>query len=152
MPWHTITMMTQRLEFVILASGSPIAFKELCRRYGVSRKTGYKWLERYEVGGAEALVDRSRKPIHSPKQVAPELAARVIALHLETTWGGRKLQRRLKNMGYAEVPAASTCTEILRREGLLKLDSVAGPMQRFEYSSPNELWQADHKSDFATQS
>jgi transposase InsO family protein len=152
MPWHTITMMTQRLEFVILATGSPIAFKELCGRYGVSRKTGYKWLARYEAGGAEALLDRSRKPHHSPRRVPTELAATVIALNLETTWGGRKLQRRLRDMGYAEVPAASTCTEILRRAGLLNQDRAAGPMQRFERSSPNQLWQVDHKSDFATQS
>src|ERR1700710_334817 len=129
MPWRTITPMTQRLEFVILASGSPIAFKELCRRYGVSRKTGYKWLARYEAGGAQALQDRSRKPHHSPKQVRPALAASVIALCLETAWGGRKLQRRLRDLGYAEVPAASTCTEILRRADLLKKDSTARPVQ-----------------------
>jgi transposase InsO family protein len=151
MPWHTLTMLTQRLEFVILATGSRIAFKELCHRYGISRKTGYKWLERYKAGGAEALQDRTRKPHRSPRRVRPEVAATVISLSLETSWGGRKLQRRLQNLGYAEVPAASTCTEILRRAGRLKQAPAAGPVQRFERSMPNELWQADHKSDFATQ-
>lgn len=144
--------MSQRLEFVILATQSAIAFKELCRRYGVSRKTGYKWLERYRSGGAEALKDGSRKPQRSPKQVAQTVAEAVIALRLETAWGGRKLRRRLQDLGHAEVPAASTCTEILRRADLLKKGVVSGPLQRFERPLPNALWQADHKGDFPTQS
>ncbi len=143
--------MTQRLEFVILATQSDLAFRELCRRHGVSRKTGYKWLERYEAGGAAALQDRSRRPHGSPRQVCSAVAETVVALHKETTWGGRKLQQRLQALGHAEVPAASTCTEILRRAGLLKKDRPAGPVQSFERSEPNQLWQADHKSDFATQ-
>lgn len=143
--------MTQRLEFVILATQSGIAFKELCRRYGVSRKTGYKWRERYEAGGAEALRERSRRPRHSPKQVGSAIAQAVVALRLETTWGGRKLRRRLQDLGYGEVPAASTCTEILRRADLLKPDTPSGPMQRFERPQPNDLWQMDHKGDFGTQ-
>jgi transposase InsO family protein len=143
--------MSQRLEFVILASQSVLAFKELCRRYGVSRKTGYKWLERYRAGGAEALRDHSRKPRGSPQQVRPAVAKAVIALRLATTWGGRKLRRRLQDLGCAEVPAASTCTEILRRADLLKKDPASGATQRFERSLPNELWQADHKGEFGTQ-
>src|SRR5437588_330770 len=82
--WQTTTPMSQRLEFAILATQSPVAFKELCRRYGVSRKTGYKWLERYKAGGAEALRDRSRRPHHSPKQVPQTLAELVLALRVET--------------------------------------------------------------------
>lgn len=144
--------MSQRLEFVVLATQSGIAFSELCRRFGVSRKTGYKWLERYRVGGPEALSDHSRRPQRSPKQVAPSVAQTVIALHMETTWGGRKLRRRLQDLGMPAVPAASTCTEILRRADLLKQDRAHGPLQRFERASPNELWQLDHKGHFPTQS
>jgi len=144
--------MSQRLEFVVLATQSGLAFSELCRRYGVSRKTGYKWVERYRAGGAEGLQDRSRRPRHSPKQVSPTVAQTVITLRRETGWCGRKLRRRLRDLGYNEVPAASTCTEILRRADLLKQDSPGGPMQRFERALPNELWQMDHKGDFATQS
>lgn len=144
--------MSPRLEFVVLATQSGIAFSELCRRFGVSRKTGYKWLERYRVGGTEALSDRSRRPHRSPKQVAPSVAQTVIALHVETTWGGRKLRRRLQDLGMPTVPAASTCTEILRRADLLKQDRPHGPVQRFERASPNELWQLDHKGHFPTQS
>lgn len=144
--------MSQRLEFVILATQSGLAFSELCRRFAVSRKTGYKWRSRYQAGGAEALGDRSRKPVRSPRQVTTALAATVIALRGETAWGGRKLRRRLQDLGHSAVPAASTCTAILRRADLLKKDEPQGPCQRFERAWPNELWQMDHKGDFATQS
>lgn len=126
--------------------------KELCRRYGISRKTGYKWRERYREGGVEALADRSRRPRRSPKQIAPERAAEVIAVRLANpVWGGRKLRRRLQDLGQREVPAASTCTAILRRAELLTKPAARGPLQRFERGTPNELWQMDHKGDFATQ-
>jgi transposase InsO family protein len=144
--------MSQRYEFVVSASDGGIAFAELCRRYGISRKTGYKWLARYHAGGIAALVDRSRRPSQSPRQTPPAMAARVIALRRENpAWCGRKLRRRLQDLGQKEVPAASTCTEILRRADLLRQEVARGPMQRFERAWPNELWQMDHKGDFATQ-
>jgi transposase InsO family protein len=144
--------MSQRLEFVVLATRAGLAFSELCRRFGISRKTGYKWRKRYAAGGKDALGDHSRRPRRSPRQVTPAVAQRVIALRQETTWGGRKLRQRLKALGQAEVPAASTCTEILRRADLLKKEPAAGPLQRFERPLPNDLWQMDHKGHFATQS
>ncbi|HVT92060.1 MAG TPA: IS481 family transposase [Bryobacteraceae bacterium] len=145
--------MLQRYEFVVLASQSGIAFNELCRRFNISRKTGYKWLDRFEGGGVEALQDRSKKPVNSPRKVAECVAQTVIALRLENpVWGGRKLRRRLQDLGHKEVPSASTCTEILRRADLLKKDAPRGPLKRFERCEPNELWQLDHKGDFATQS
>jgi transposase InsO family protein len=144
--------MSQRHEFVVLAEQASIPVTELCRRFGISRKTGYKWLERYRAGGVEALEDRSRRPQRSPGQIAPEVAAEVIALRTTNpVWGGRKLRRRLQDLGHTKVPAASTCTEILRRADLLSKPVVRGPMQRFERDSPNELWQMDHKGDFGTQ-
>lgn len=152
MPWRTQTPVSQRLEFIVLATQAGLAFSKLCRRFGVSRKTGYKWLKRYEAGGKEALEDRSRRPHRSPRQVAPAVAEAVIALRRETTWCGRKLRQRLQALGQTEVPAASTCTEILRRAALLKTESSPGPVQRFERQLPNELWQMDHKGHFATQS
>ncbi len=127
MPWRTSTPMSQRLEFVVLASRAGLAFSELCRRYGVSRKTGYKWLKRYEAGGAEALAERSRRPRRSPGQIAPAVAEAVVALRQETTWGGRKLRQGLQMLGHKAVPAASTCTQILRRADLLKKEP-SGPL------------------------
>lgn len=152
MPWRTQTPVSQRLEFIVLATQAGLAFSELCRRFGVSRKTGYKWLKRYKAGGKEALADRSRRPHRSPRQVAPAVAEAVIALRRETTWGGRKLRQRLQALGQPKVPAASTCTQILRRAELLGKEATSGPMQRFERALPNELWQMDHKGHFATQS
>ena len=144
--------MSQRLEFVVLATQAGLAFSELCRRFGVSRKTGYKWLNRYKTGGPDALEEHSRRPRRCPRQVPPAVAERVIALRRETTWGGRKLRQRLQALGQTAVPAASTCTEILRRADLLKKEPAGGPTQRFERQLPNELWQMDHKGHFATQS
>ena len=152
MPWQTQTYMSQRLEFVLLAGGGGLTLSELCRRFGVSRKTAYKWIGRYKAGGKEGLEDRSRRPHRSPRRVSAAVAQKVIALRAETTWGGRKLRRRLEVLGYTPLPAASTCTEILRRAELLKTDGPQGPVQRFERRWPNELWQMDHKGDFPTQS
>lgn len=147
-------MMSQRHEFAILAGQPGVNFKQLCQRYGISRKTGYKWRDRYREGGVEALGDRSRRPHRSPKQCAAVLAREVLAVRTaHPAWGGRKLRRRLQDLGEKAVPAASTCTEILRRAGQLRPKSSAarGPFQRFERSMPNELWQLDFKGDFPTQ-
>src|SRR5579885_2545704 len=127
MPWRTHTAMSQKLELVVLATQACLPFRELCRRFGVSRKTGYKWLKRYQAGGPEALAERSRRPRRSPGQVTPAVAEAVIALRRETTWGARKLRQRLQKLGQAEVPAASTCTEILRRADLLNKQPASGP-------------------------
>jgi transposase InsO family protein len=144
--------MSQRYEFVVLAAHRSVAFTELCRRFGISRKTGYKWLARYQAGGGEALGDRSRRPRSSPARIPACRAEEVIALRrANPSWGGRKLRRRLQDLGHAQVPAASTCTEILRRAQLLSPTATHQPMQRFERAAPNELWQMDHKGDFPTQ-
>lgn len=144
--------MSQRYEFAILAGQPGVNMKELCRRFGISRKTGYKWRQRYREGGAAALVDRSRRPRRSPARCRETLAAEVLALRAaHPTWGGRKLRRRLQDLGHAGVPAASTCTEILRRAQQLRPEAAHRPLQRFERAWPNELWQLDFKGGFATQ-
>jgi len=146
--------MSHRHEFVLLASQSGVNFRQLCRRFGISPKTGYKWHQRYQAGGHAALVDRSRRPLHSPRQCPAEVAAAIMALRQkEPAWGGRKLRRRLRDLHQPHVPAASTCTAILRRAGLL-VNSGLKPgtaWQRFERAQPNELWQMDFKGHFATQ-
>jgi transposase InsO family protein len=154
MPWITATYMSQRFEFVVLATQADVNFRELCGRFGISRKTGYKWRKRYASSGAEGLVDRSRRPNASPQRCAAELAEKVVALRREhPSWGGRKLRRRLRDVGEGKVPAASTCTEIVRRADLLcpKCSAASVPWQRFERAQPNELWQADFKGHFPTQ-
>jgi transposase InsO family protein len=144
--------MSQRYEFVLLAGHAGLAFKELCRRFGISRKTGYKWRQRFRAGGASALGDRSRRPQGSPACTPAKVAEEVITLRCANpAWGGRKLRRRLQDLGHRSVPSASTCTEILRRADLLSSPVARGPLQRFERAAANELWQMDHKGDFATQ-
>src|SRR5437764_13747764 len=129
MPWHTTTPMLQRHEFVILAGQQGPVFKELCRRFGISRKTGYKWLDRFRRGGAAALAEQPRRPHRSPMQTPSALSEAVIGLRLENpAWGGRKLKRRLEDLGHLDVPSASTCTEILRRADLLAKEVPRGPM------------------------
>lgn len=123
---------------------------ELCRRFGVSRSNGYKWLGRHGADGAAGLAERSRRPLTSPGQTPDELVVRVLAVRAEhPTWGGRKIRKVLEREGLSP-PAASTITEVLRRAG--KLDGPrAGEARgwtRFEHPEPNDLWQMDFKGHF----
>src|SRR5436853_6072073 len=96
MPWHEVSAMSLRSEFVALARAAGANVRQLCRRFGVSPKTGYKWLARYDAGGAAALADRSRRPHATPTATAPEVERAVLALREQhPAWGGRKLHRRL---------------------------------------------------------
>lgn len=143
MPWKEATPVSQRREFLALHAQQAIAFAELCRRFGVSRKTGYKWLSR-----ADDLHDRSRRPHQSPRQTAPDLELRVVELRQRhPAWGGRKISRRLADLGMEQVPRPSTVTHILRRHGLLdpRPAGQGGRYQRFEHLAPNDLWQMDFK-------
>ena len=116
MPWKESTCMSERHEFVHLASAAAVNFSLLCRRFGISRKTGYKWLRRYLEGGHQALSELSRRPHHSPHRTQESLEAKVLALRAEhPAWGGRKLRARLQALGTKCVPASSTITMILRR-------------------------------------
>jgi transposase InsO family protein len=150
MSWKVETTVVVRREFVELCRVEGSNVSELCRRFGVSRKTGYKWLGRHRESGASGLVDQSRRPIHSPSETGAVVKSQVIALReAHPAWGGRKLRRRLEDQGVSGVPSASTITEILRREGKLSASSSSpGPFQRFERARPNELWQMDFKGHF----
>lgn len=152
MPWKECDRMSQRQEFVRLYHQRTLSMAELCRRYEISRKTGYKWIGRYSHGGAEALADQSRRPRSSPHQTSSKIEALVVQLRTQhPRWGGRKLRQRLLDLGHTEVPVASTITEILRRHGLLELpDRATRDFQRFEREEPNDLWQMDFKGHFAT--
>lgn len=125
--------------------------RQLCRSQGISPTTAYKWLKRFERGGMEALQDQSRRPHTSPQQTGADTEALVVALRREhPAWGGRKLQRRLKDLGHADLPAPSTMTNILQRHRLIHDEEgqPRGPWQRFTRSAPNQLWQLDFKGHF----
>lgn len=152
MPFEEKTVMTERKEFARLATVPGANRRELCRRFGISPATGYKWLRRYEAEGLEGLQARSTRPKGSPKRSSAEVEEAVLAeRQAYPDWGGRKLRVMLLEKGKVEVPSASTITEILRRHG--KLDGPGAgeraAFQRFEHPAPNLLWQMDFKGHFA---
>jgi transposase InsO family protein len=151
MPWAEVTRVSLREEFVQLAMQPGVNRRELCRRFGIAPKTGYKWLGRHAAEGPSGLHDRSRRPRHSPTRTVGEVAERVIQLRRESrnSWGGRKLAQLLAEEGGPRL-APSTITGVLRRAGLLDPAAAPGqhPWQRFEHIAPNALWQMDFKGYF----
>jgi len=138
--------MSQRLEFKALAAQHALTLSELCRRFGVSRKTGYKWL------GRETVEDRSRRPLASPSRTPALIEAHVLDLRRRhPAWGGRKIARRLRDLGLEGVPHPSTITHILHRHGGIDppRSGEGARYTRFEHAVPNALWQMDFKGDFA---
>src|SRR6516165_12515999 len=116
MPWPIKELLTMKREFVMLAQQDGINMRELCRRFGISRVCGYKWLRLYREQGESGLREKSRRPGSHPLQTARATEQAVLELRAKhPAWGGRKLKRRLENLGLESVPAASTITEILRR-------------------------------------
>src|SRR6478736_6058617 len=93
MPWTERSPMSLKFEFVTLAKRPDANLRELCRRFGVSPKTAYKWVERFDHGGAPALAERSRRPHHSPTRTDAALERLVCATRREhPAWGGRKIR------------------------------------------------------------
>src|SRR5213075_2413073 len=103
MPWMESSTMSLKMEFVMLAQSEEANVRQLCRRFGISAKTGYKWLERFAAGGAAALIDRSRRPHHSPFATKSQLQERVCQMRSQhPAWGGRKIHARLSALGSSE--------------------------------------------------
>lgn len=151
MAWKECDHVSQRREFVFLASVEGANMSLLCERFGIARKTGYKWLARFRSEGEAALVDRSRRP-HTFRQPTPAaIEQRVLAVRdVHPVWGGRKIQTLLRREGMKRPPAPSTITAILQRHGRIDPAESAKrqPMVRFERAEPNELWQIDFKGEF----
>ena len=150
MPWKEITAMCQKRTFVAAAIQRETSFTALCQAYGISRKTGYKWLSRYLEG--ESLDERSRRPHSCGGKTLPETEELILnerAKH--PTWGPRKLRRSLENQHYTGLPCKSTIENILKRNGYIEPEAsiAATAFTRFQRAQPNELWQMDFKGDFA---
>ncbi len=148
MPWIEVKEMSLKREFVELASQEGANKRELCRRFGISAKTGYKWLNRYSKEGLEGLEARSRKPVHSPKRTSLKMESLIEKMRkAHPSWGARKIWRRLSDLGHENVPAPSTVHEILRRSDCLEEQDPGSSKacKRFERKQPNELWQMDFK-------
>lgn len=149
MPWKERTAMSERETFVAQALLHETSFAALCWRYGISRKTGYKWLDRAREG--KPLADQSRQPVHSPSRTAPEMEALILsARDAHPGWGPRKLEAYLRKRGHEDLPCTSTIGKILKREGRINPaeSTKHTPWQRFEREASNELWQMDFKGDF----
>lgn len=147
MPFHEVSAMDSRLEFVCLAGVDGANVRSLCRRFGISPTTGYKWLERYRALGKAGLSEVSRRPLSSPRQSEVGVEEAVLAVRAaHPAWGGRKIAAVLERMGLS-APAPSTITAILRRHGV-EIGAYGGgakPFVRFEHPAPNDLWQMDFK-------
>lgn len=151
MPWRVSSIVSERYEFVLLANQPNANKRELCRRFGISSATAYKWLERFKSAGVAGLADRSRRPLHSPRQTSAAVEEIVLQLRRKhPAWGGRKLKQRLHDVGQQQVPSASTITAILQRQQMLDPIESAKHQAfvRFEHAAPNDLWQMDYKGDF----
>ena len=153
MPWKVCKPMDERLKFIArLLDGEQMA--PLCREFGISRKTGYKILTRYNAIGLEGLTDRSRRPYRHANQLPVQIETLIVRLKQDKpNWGAPKIQERLARL-YPDVhtPAISTVHAVLDRHGLVKRrtrrrnkaqgTALSRPLQ------PNELWCADYKGEF----
>lgn len=157
MPWRETCAMDEKLRFVEDILKAEWTISELCMRYGISRKTGYKWLSRYHLRGLEGLDDKSRAPDTHPNATPIEIEAAVVAFrHRHPRWGPRKLVHRL-GLEHPEVlwPAPSTVGQLLKRHGLAqrrrkrtRTPAYCGLWQ--EARQANDVWAADFKGWFRT--
>jgi transposase InsO family protein len=139
--------MDQRVEFVLRAKEGEEALAELCREYGISRPTGYLWLNRYQqVGSVSGLAERSRRPVHSPQRTAAEIETAVLAVRDKTGWGGPKIAKVMEQQGMQVAPA--TAQRILKRGGRVVKPKTDKTTTRFEKAECNELAQMDFKGEY----
>ena len=150
--------MDERLQFVRDAQRDRFTMSELCARYGVSRRIGYKWVARYEAEGRAGLSDRSHVPHHCPHKLQPAMEALLIAERVaHPHWGARKLLAVLarRHPRIQHWPAASTVADLLARRGLVqrrhpRRKPVHPGVIRPVTEMANDLWTADFKGQFRT--
>lgn len=157
MPWKEMSPVNERMRFILDHEDELFSVRELAERYEISRKTAYKWLERFAAEGMSGLESRPPVADRVANRTAPEMEALVVALRRKhPTWGPKKLlnclERREPDL---ELPARSTVSEILKRSGLSeprhrrRKEGHPGRPQG-EAGSPNEIWGADFKGQFRT--
>ena len=157
MPWSQTSPMDQRTKFIADYLRECFSITELCERYGVARKTGYKLIDRYLRYGPAGLEERSRKPHHSPNETDPEIVAALLeARRRHNSWGAKKLLRIVhRRHPRWELPGRSTVCDILRRAGMVAKKrsrrQVGHPGKPSSLVlAPNDLWSADYKGQFRT--
>lgn len=147
MPWESRTVEDLRKEFV-LAEKECNNFSSLCREFGITRRTGYKWKERYQNG--ESLSDLSRKPATTANKTPVDIELLIVSLRIENPgWGAKKLKEVLEKQGHI-IPSVKTVNNILHRYGCISPEESAKHKAyiRFEKEHCNEMWQTDFKGEF----
>jgi putative transposase len=157
MPWQETCVMDQRIGFIVACLAGEESVAVLCRHFGISRKTGHKWLARYRADGVAGLADRSRAPSSNALAIGEEVVAAVLAVRQRyPSWGPRKAKAWLEDRRPHQVwPAASTIGALFDRAGLTR------PRRRRRRvapqstppaacSAPNDVWCADFKGWFLT--
>ena len=158
MAWKDVDPMEERIRFVLKATREEMAFTDLCGAFGISRKTGYKWLNRYEEHGLEGMHELSRRPLNSPMRIEDWVEALIVReRRAHQKWGPKKLREKLVEKHELDVvPAVSTIGNIIKRHGLVKKKRRRRPVSqpdrttRTEPTRPNEVWGADFKGWFRT--
>lgn len=148
MPWECRTVEKQREEFAQTAECCN-NFSALCREFGITRHTGYKWLERYSTG--QPLTDRSRKPHTSPSRTPEAVEVLILALRAANPgWGAKTLRDVLLKEGHRNIPCVKTVNNILNRYGCISPEESLKrqPFIRFEKELCNQMWQVDFKGEF----
>ena len=152
MAWRAATVMDERVHFIFEVRNSDLSFSDLCRRYMISRVTGYKWVKRHTALGVPGLSDGSHRPGSCPHRIPRVIERRIIELRKRRRWGAPKLQTLLEEeLGWS--PAISTIHRILDRNGLVQHKKPRRVQEKptkppFEADRPNALWTADFKGQF----
>src|SRR5580765_6408392 len=146
MPWKQVAVMNQREEFVLRAMKSS-NFRELCREYGISAKTGYKWKERFIRQGLEGFGELSRRPKSSPRELGESVVCEIIRLkQRHRHWGPRKIRAVYQRLHEEAVPSESSFKRVLERAGLVQARRLRARQQSGRLFSdrkagaPNEVW------------
>ena len=148
MPWECRTVEDQRREFAQAAMYCS-NFSALCREFGITRRTGRKWVERYE--SQQPLTDRSRRPHTSPARTPEEIELLILAVRAENPgWGAKTIHSVLTREGHHDLPCVKTVNNILRRYGCISPEESRKhiPFTRFEKERCNMMWQTDFKGEF----
>jgi len=157
MPWKETSPMDQKVQFIADFRRQRFSFSELCERYDISRKTGYKWVDRYLDKGPGALEDQPRTPHHFPNETDPKIVALLLDIRrTHPSWGGKKILSVIhRSHSSWDLPCRATIQDILKRNNLV-------PLRRYRRrighpgkpstsaTAPNDLWCADFKGQFKT--
>jgi transposase InsO family protein len=150
--------MDQKTEFALRAVRGIEPFQQLCEEFGISRKTGYKWKERFLQQGLDGLHDQSRKPKTSPGELGEDVVCRIVSLkQAHPSWGARKLREvMLRCPEGLDVPSESSFKRVLEKAGLVhkrrrRIQSETGRLQsRVKSERPNQVWTIDFKGWWRT--